>query len=80
MSSWSKRDNWSVPLRGKSRIELGRMKQKEEKADDKVTIPKRNAIEMAAIIESPAPDNDASVRSFGIFLKTQENIVFIKII
>jgi|AraCvinosormetaG_1042628.scaffolds.fasta_scaffold02935_2 hypothetical protein len=34
----------------------------------KLTIPNRNIIERAAIMDNPAPDRDASVKSLGIFL------------
>jgi hypothetical protein len=33
------------------------------------TIPNKNTIARAATIDNPAPDNDASVKSLGIFLK-----------
>lgn len=32
------------------------------------TIPNKNIMESAAMMDSPAPDNDASVKSLGIFL------------
>jgi hypothetical protein len=35
------------------------------------TIPNKNTIARAATIDNPAPDNDASVKSLGIFLKNQ---------
>jgi len=39
-----------------------------------LTIPNRNIMERAASMDNPAPDNDASVKSLGIFLLTQVNI------
>lgn len=33
------------------------------------TIPNRNIMDKAAITDNPAPDNDASVKSLGIFLQ-----------
>ena len=32
------------------------------------TIPNKNTMERAATMDNPAPDNDASVKSLGIFL------------
>jgi hypothetical protein len=46
------------------------------------TIPNRNVIASAAIMDNPAPDSDASVKSLGIFLQHQKtsdtNIVIYK--
>lgn len=36
------------------------------------TIPNKNIIERAAIMDNPAPDSDASVKSLGIFLQTEK--------
>lgn len=33
------------------------------------TIPNKNIMDNAAIMDNPAPDNDASVKSLGIFLQ-----------
>lgn len=33
-----------------------------------LTIPNKNIMARAATIDNPAPDNDASVKSLGIFL------------
>ena len=35
-----------------------------------LTIPNKNIIARAAIMDNPAPDSDASVKSLGIFLQT----------
>lgn len=32
------------------------------------TIPNKNVMQRAATMDNPAPDNDASVKSLGIFL------------
>ena len=37
--------------------------------DELPTIPNKNIIDKAAIMDNPAPDNDASVKSLGIFLQ-----------
>lgn len=46
-------------------IQLRRQKQP--------TIPNKNIMDSAATRDNPAPDNDASVKSLGIFLKTEKN-------
>jgi hypothetical protein len=37
------------------------------------TIPNKNIMDSAATMDNPAPDNDASVKSLGIFLQTEKN-------
>jgi hypothetical protein len=37
------------------------------------TIPNKNIMDSAATRDNPAPDNDASVKSLGIFLQTEKN-------
>ena len=39
------------------------------------TIPNKNIIANAATKDNPAPDNDASVKSLGIFLQRKERII-----
>jgi hypothetical protein len=39
----------------------------------RLTIPNRNIIASAAIMDNPAPDSDASVKSLGIFLQHQNH-------
>jgi len=41
-----------------------------------VTIPKRNTIHRAAMMDMPAPDRDASVKSLGIFLHCKQTPQF----
>lgn len=36
------------------------------------TIPNKNIMERVASMDNPAPDNDASVKSLGIFLRKKE--------
>jgi len=36
------------------------------------TIPNKNIIVSAATMDNPAPDNDASVKSLGIFLQHEK--------
>ena len=39
------------------------------KRNELPTIPNKNIMEKAATMDNPAPDNDASVKSLGIFLR-----------
>lgn len=38
------------------------------------TIPNKNTMNTAATMDNPAPDNDASVKSLGIFLQTEKHM------
>lgn len=43
------------------------------RTSQQLTIPNKNIMERAATMDNPAPDNDASVKSLGIFLLTKVN-------
>lgn len=50
-----------------------KLEEEENKADMIITIPNKNNIARAATMDNPAPERDASVKSLGIFLKTQND-------